>query len=100
MQVTRYINDLAVRVRKAMIARDFDSLAMIDREAHLVATELAGKKLDRAACSALMLLAASHREATKMLEDELRALTREMTRVSERRAGCRAYARQNGELDA
>ncbi|MBR8313170.1 hypothetical protein KDW36_08150 [Burkholderia dolosa] len=83
-----------------MIERDFDSLATIDREAHLIATQLAGKNLDRTVCSALILLAASHREATKMLEDELRALTSEMVRVSERRAGCRAYARQGGEFDA
>jgi len=94
MQVTPYIQDLTLRLRRATISRDYDALAAIDREAQLVAVQLARHKLKGDARSALALLVASHREATQMLETELGRLTSEMMRVNRRRTGCQAYARQ------
>ncbi|MFH5254420.1 hypothetical protein ACGTRS_24625 [Burkholderia semiarida] len=97
MRIAKYVQDLAVRLRKATLERDFDLMRLLDQEVHLVVTQLAGREFSDEARGALVLLRATHQAAVDMIEAELQALSTEMTRASDRRPGWQAYARQADE---
>jgi hypothetical protein len=98
MNETEHLIQIAVRLREATAKRDFDALARLNHEVHLVADQLAADgRLRDEQRHAIALMKIAHRDALKLLAAESQRLVLQMTGLGEKRTGWEAYASNDGD---
>lgn len=100
MKEAKNILQLNTRVAEAVRVRDFDALALLNREVHQVISQLLAEGQPNAAArKAALLLQVTHQRAVALVQAELQRLETVITHLSDRRAGWEAYAQYSDAVE-